>query len=305
MNGILPSVICDVMATRLNSDKIYELRLRAGKPVTVNYGGKYYYLSDSGLTTDKGAAFELTFSEIKNIVVRATEFSLYSLNSRLSDGYITAGDGVRIGICGDVVSDGGKVKTIKNFSSLNVRFPHEVIGCAKPALQYMINESGQLLSTLICAPPGAGKTTLLRDVCRSISEMNRNVLLVDERNELAACVNGTARLDVGAFTDVIAGTDKAYAFGCGIRSMSPDVIITDELFGGADFSAVKSAAGAGVTVIASVHASDENELFTKDGFAEIYRNRCFLRYVFLSKRRGVGTYEKILDSGMNILFSAG
>lgn len=305
MNGILPSVICDVMATRLNSDKIYELRLRAGKPVTVNYGGKYYYLSDSGLTTDKGAAFELTFSEIKNIVVRATEFSLYSLNSRLSDGYITAGDGVRIGICGDVVSDGGRVKTIKNFSSLNVRFPHEVIGCGKLALQYMINESGQLLSTLICAPPGAGKTTLLRDVCRSISEMNRNVLLVDERNELAACVNGTARLDVGAFTDVIAGTDKAYAFGCGIRSMSPDVIITDELFGRADFSAVKSAAGAGVTVIASIHASDENELFTKDGFTEIYRNRCFLRYVFLSKRRGVGTYEKILDSGMNILFSAG
>ncbi len=86
--------------------------------------------------------------------------------------------------------------------------------------------------------------------------------------------------------------------------MSPDVIITDELFGCADFAAVQSAGSVGVTVIASIHASNENELFAKDGFAEVYKNRVFSRFVLLSKRCGAGTYEKILDSEMNVLFSA-
>ena len=302
LNRILPSEVYAVIETRLNKARVYELRFRSDMPIVINYGGRYYYLSKNGISDESKNALIASCETVKNIVVKATEFSLYSVNNQLVKGFITINGGIRLGICGEIVRDGNTVKTIKNFSSVNIRIPHEIDGCSLTACSF-INDT-KLRSALIVAPPGAGKTTVLRDLCKNLNHDIKNVLLVDERSEIAAVHDGRPQLDVGQTTDIISNCTKAYAFSYGIRSMRPDLIITDELMSEEDFSAVVNAVAGGVCVIASVHASTPEELFSRAGFSSAFSKKVFSRYVFLSERKGPGTYENIYDSEMKCIYFA-
>ena len=104
---------------------------------------------------------------------------------------------------------------------------------------------------------------MLRDLARKISFGNQNVLIVDERNEICSYSDGKPYFKTGGNCDVITYGSKEFAFSFGIRTMSPSVIITDELMTELDSEAVMLAAAGGVKVIASVHAEDVNELKSK------------------------------------------
>lgn len=151
-------------------------------------------------------------------------------------------DGVRIGLCGTYVCDGDKVVSVRDFTSLCIRIPHNVKGCADEIKRTCFNSGGK--NVLILSPPGAGKTTMLKDIADYFtSERRENVLICDERGELA-CFGGNA--------DVISYADKRTAFIYGIRAMRPDIIITDELTEG-DYAYVKKTMDSGVYVVASAH----------------------------------------------------
>ncbi|MDR0426896.1 MAG: Flp pilus assembly complex ATPase component TadA [Clostridiales bacterium] len=302
LKRILPAEVSAVIGARLNEERVYELRFRAGMPVMVNYGGSYYYLNKNGIADKPEDAFVLEGQAVQSLVVRATEYSLYSVNNQLAKGFITITGGVRIGICGELVEDAGCVKTIKNFSSVNIRIPHQVPGCAKPAWNPLFDDG--VKNTLLVGPPGAGKTTVLRDIVCNLSREGtpRNILVVDERCELAAVHNTRPQLLIGRTADIISNCGKAYAFSYGIRSMRPDLIVTDELMGGADLAAVRAAALSGVAVIASIHAGTMDELKKKPGMQEAMADGIFGRYAVLSCRRGPGTFEGVYDEAQRQLW---
>ncbi len=299
---ILPQAITNVICKRLNPDRVYELRLRTNKPVMINYGGNFYYLSNGGVKDSVSNSIICAEGVISDIVVKASEYSLYAVNDNICNGYITIKGGVRLGLAGEIVWEQDQIRTIKNFSSLNIRVPHEIFGCAQKVYDYACAK--ELKNTLVISPPGAGKTTLLRDLSRIIgnSDPATNILLVDERNELAAVHNGVAQLDIGYHTDVISNCSKQFAFSQGIRAMRPDIIVTDELFGDKDVSAIEYACASGVCVIASVHAADHADLINKPGFENIIKKRLFRRFVNLSSRHGPGTFDGIYDENFNCIY---
>jgi len=278
---------------RLPIDRVYELRLRCNRPAVVTINSRSYYLTDNGPKNDPAEGIIITSVDLETILHKASDYSLYAVNDQLKQGFITIRGGVRIGICGEYVTT-----TIKNISSLNIRVPHEVRGCSYSVLPYIFTDE-RPLKTLIISPPGAGKTTFLRDLALNVCEkyMLPNVLILDERGEIAANYMGENQLDVGA-SDVLTGASKTYGFENGVRSMRPDVIITDELSGREDLDMVRLAARSGVCVFASVHARDIDEIRLKPHWRELIEDGVFDRYVVLTTRDTagavVGVYDRML-----------
>lgn len=276
---------------RLNADKLYEIRIRNGLPVGVCYDGAYYYLAQSGITREKSEAFAADRGEAEQVVMRACGRSIYTVTETLKRGYVAVAGGVRIGVCGSAVTSGGGIAALKDFSSVNIRIPHEIKGCGATLFAKIVS-GGRINSTLIVSPPGAGKTTVLRDLCRIVSEHGSNVMLCDEKYEIAAAVSGVPTLDVGPRTDVISGADKHAVLRSGIAHMRPDVVMTDELFG-EDAESVVRAAYCGVSVIATAHASSVAELLNKPDLSEIAARRVFARYAVIggAPDRSISVYS--------------
>lgn len=263
----------------VNSNLLYELRIRVDKPFIVNLNGRYLYLAEDGVTENMMRALFPLRSEIEETLFSASEYSIYAVENQLRLGFVTGKEGERIGVAGTYVYDGNGVLSVRSITSLCIRIPHAIIGCSEKIYERCFFSG--VRSLLILAPPGEGKTTILRDLTRLISERTRlNILVSDERGELSVG-------DLGATSDVVRFADKLTAFTAGIRAMRPDVIVTDELLP-SDYAAVKRATESGIRVMASAHLKR---------YADV-PDKIFERYVILD---GLGKIGKILGSDGNDL----
>ena len=242
--------------SHLNYNFLSEIRLRKGQPVVVEYMGKYAYLGKSGLSCD--SRDKVTVSELNAVINAATGGCVYAYTEQMRNGFITVEHGVRIGVAGEYVTEKGFVSTIKSITSLNIRIPHEIKGCADSICGKLF--VGVPKNTLIFSKPGLGKTTVLRDIARFLTSRSlENVLVLDERNEIAAMDGYGDGFDLGT-ADVVRCHDKLSSIESAVRAMKPSVIITDELYGANDVKAVQYAVDCGISVIASSHVTDRRKL---------------------------------------------
>jgi len=290
--------------SRVPLQKVNELRLRSACPAVVALGSRSFFLTPEGLSQNPSDAVMVSKTDIETIIHKASDYSLYAVNEQLKKGFITIRGGVRIGITGEVVIEDGKVSTIKNIQAINIRIPHQVRGTSYKILPYVFGQTSPY-NTLIISPPGAGKTTMLRDLAWQLCDkyLMPNVLILDERGEIAANWQGENQLDVGAFTDVISGASKSYGFENGIRSMRPDVIICDELATRDDMDMIRQAVRSGVCVFASVHARGIDDIRAKPIFRELVDDMVFDRYVILTTKETAGNITGVLDKHLKMMYT--
>lgn len=282
-----------------------ELRFRLGQPVEVcGIGFDRFLHRDGGLTDRAEEGWVTAGEELARIVQGVTQSSLYAVEDELRRGFVTMPGGHRVGIAGRaVLYESGAVRSIRSITSVNIRIAKEQLGAADRLRPYVARRrDGLPYSVLVISPPQCGKTTLLRDLARQWSEglvvagsRGRKVCIVDERSELAGCLGGTPQFQLGPRTDVLDACPKADGLLMAIRSLSPELVVTDEIGRAVDRDAILEATHAGVAVLASAHASTVDEWRQRPHMAELFSARAFTRYVLLSRKDGPGTIAAILD----------
>ena len=256
---------------------LQEIRVYKGREVQVFADNKRIQLS--------GKIQGDTISQILNNLMK---FSYYAYEEDLAKGFITIDGGHRVGICGKAVVERGKVTLLREISSFNIRYAKEIIGCSDGLMHHILS-GNNIQNVLIVSPPGCGKTTLLRDIARNLSMHHYKVAICDERSEIAGMHGGTSSYQFGPMLDVLDGCPKAEGIMMLIRSMSPDVIIADEIGRPEDLKAIETCRHCGVAVITSAHG------YALDDVAEAVDAGLFSKVVFLSDDPQPGSIREVID----------
>ena len=243
---------------KINWDGLEEIRVRIGWPVELIYGTHNEWLGNYDSMIDRQR-----LDEMLNYI---TGYSIYAMEEELKQGYITFSGGHRIGITGHATYEDWKngsepkITNMIDIGGLNIRIAHERKGCAEQIIPFLRKENS-IYNTIFFAAPGAGKTTCLRDTIRILSNgdgqhAGLKTGVVDERSEIAACINGRPQNDLGKRTDVLDGCPKALGMRMLLRSMSPEIIAVDELGKEAEFALLEQMRCSGVKILGTMHAGD-------------------------------------------------
>lgn len=273
-------------------ERLEEIRIRKGKALSVVMPEGLFFVSPEGelLKKSKGALF-VTPEAVRTTFDRFTESSVYAVQDQLRQGFLTLSGGHRVGVSGTAVMQGGEITTLKDISGLNLRIAKEIIGAARGLMPHLF-QKGQVRNTLVLSPPGYGKTTVLRDAARMLSdEYGKKVCIADERGELAAMHRGESPFQIGENTDVLDRCPKKEAIPMLLRTMSPEVIVTDEIGGEGDFKVLLDARASGVSVVASAHGGSVEELYQRPMMAGLLRENLIDVFVILAKEHGRFTVE--------------
>lgn len=219
-------------------DGLQELRLRFHAPPELVLQGESRWLQGN-----------ITREELSFVVNAASRYSPWAAES-MSQGFLTAPGGHRIGICGQAVYKEGRVGGMREITSLCIRVARDF-----PELGDRLK--GLCCSVLILGAPGWGKTTLLRCLIRQYAQ-NIQVSVVDDRGELFP--DGFVR---GAKMDVLTGCPKGEAMERVLRTMGPACIAVDEITAEEDCKALISAANCGVILLATAHGASLRDFRTR------------------------------------------
>lgn len=289
--GNIRRLLCEA---DLDYDKLYEIRLRVGRPLFLTYDG-----GECFLRRREREPYLVTQEDLKETLEYVSGYSLYAYEEEVRQGFLSVQGGHRVGVTGKVILNGNQIQGMKYISCINVRLAHQIKGCADVVMPYIQNKDW-VAHTLIISPPRCGKTTLLRDIIRQISNgregiEGKTVGVVDERSELAGCYQGIPQNDLGVRTDILDGCPKAEGMQMLIRSMSPEVVAVDELGGEEDFQAVKSVIHCGCKLIATVHGNSLEDILQQPLFRKLLKERVFERYILLGKQDRAGIIEGVFD----------
>ena len=291
----------------LKQEYLQEIRLRINGPLLVVYRGEEYFLgAKGGLCKDPGQAFRVCRRCLQETLEYLSGYSLYAYEEEVRQGYLTLQGGHRVGLAGKTILDGEKITSIRFISFINIRFSHQVKGCASVILPY-IAQGSTVRHTLLISPPRCGKTTILRDLIRQISDGDEKrpghcVGVVDERSEIGGCHQGVPQNDVGIRTDVLDGCPKAEGRMMLIRCMSPEVIAVDEIGSYEDIHAIESVTHCGCRLLATVHGSSIDDIKRKPLLNRLVKEKIFERYILLEGRPRAGTVRQIFDERGGCLF---
>lgn len=278
------------LSENINLNLLEEIRIRVNRPILLKIGKE-----------ERKIEYIISGEEILETLQHICDNSIYSYQNQICNGYITMQGGHRVGITGNSVMKDGKISNINYISSLNFRIAKQVLGASSKIIKYVINqEENSIYNTLIVSPPGVGKTTILRDLIRKLSNgieqinyKGLNIGVVDERGEIAAMYRGVPQNDIGIRTDVLDNVTKALGLSMLIRSMSPKVIVADEIGNKAEIEPIMQSICSGIKGIFTAHGSSIEDIKLNPTIKELIDNGAFERIIFLSDKKEKGEVDKV------------
>src|SRR5699024_5141996 len=247
--------------------QLEEIRLRLNQPIELVFANgvrwiRHMYLSEQ--------------SSI-HILNQISDYSLYRMENEVREVFITIEGGHRIGLAGEVTTENGMIKQIQYITFFNIRIAKQIVNVALPIIPYL-HQQNKYFNTIVIGPPQTGKTTLIRDIARLISDgwdMTRpkKVSIIDERSEIAASLNGVPQHQIGLRTDVMDACPKVSGMMMMIRSMSPEVLIVDEIGKKEDVNAVLEAVYAGVNIVCSLHGQSITDIKNRPSVKLLFKEK--------------------------------
>ena len=86
---------------------------------------------------------------------------------------------------------------------------------------------------------------------------------------------------IGEFCDVLSGYPKGEGIIIAERTLSPEIIICDEIGNRGDAEAVCDVINAGIVIIATAHACNVNELYRREPVRKLLKSGAFETIVLL------------------------
>lgn len=269
-NGLfvrLPQALCAVLHGLNEEDRRYleEIRVYANAPAELVISGK-----------SRAICTQVAMQDLLGCL---SAHALYSCERQMAEGYIPLPGGHRAGVCGRMTKEPDGAWRMTDVSAVCIRIARRVPDASLPVRPLLLDQEGRARRVLVLGAPGSGKTTLLRDAALWLSGQGLHVAVADERCELFE----------GSFgrLNVLSGMDKASAFSVLLRTMAPQVIVSDEIGNDQDVQAVLDCVRCGAGLLLSAHAASMAEAARRPAIRRMMQEEAFDGYILLGRRAAV------------------
>lgn len=264
----LPAHLADeaVRCAALYGADAEEIRLRLGQHLCLTIAGE-----------NVACAALCRKSDLRETFLALCGHSVYAHETTIREGYIAAEGGIRAGICGRAVLDGNRITALSEITSVSIRLPHRVPHAGDEVIR-ILKKSRFQKNALIYSPPGVGKTTVLREVIYNLPHLRTAV--IDTRYELFT------EEAPSLMVDVLGGYPRAKGIEIALRTLSPELIVCDEIGNREDADAIREGVRAGVPLLVSAHAGSYEELREREPLRRLLEEGLFPLTVGLLAREG-------------------
>ena len=254
--------------------QIHELRFRTGCGVFVTLSGRQLPLQDLPECPLQLRECVLDQFQIEEIFHTLCGGAVHAHQTELAHGFLTTPSGCRVGVAGRYVDRDGQT-VLQQVQGLNLRIARAVPVQLPDELLVQLKK--HFIGMLLVGEPDSGKTTLLRQIARELAGMQRRACVVDERCEIFPPGDSEKMPPL----DLLSGIPKERAVQMALRTLSPQVILLDELGTLAETAALEQGFYSGVDFVASVHAASVEEAARRPQVQALQRHGMLRVFVLL------------------------
>ena len=234
---------------------VQELRLRVGCAPAFTMRGAVCTPQETARELASLQRMLLTPQQMEEILFTLCGGSVHTHQTEIAQGYVTGPSGCRAGLGGRFLQNPEQGVVLQELTSVNLRIAREKIIPLPQELCAAMQT--HFIGMLLVGEPGSGKTTLLRSMARELVCQKKLVSVIDERRELFS--GSSRRKSPGEALDVISGIPKGQAVQMALRTLSPQILLLDELGGLDEVTALEQGLFSGVDFIATLHAASPEE----------------------------------------------